>query len=73
MAQGHHGRKDRAGGLKEGWAWVEVSPRVQGARTFDLVTLRLVLEPVPELRAQVTVGERPDSHRPRPWPSPPRV
>lgn len=47
VAQGRHGRKDRTGRLKEGWAWVEVSPRVQGARTFDLVPLRLVLEPVP--------------------------
>lgn len=56
VAQGSHGRKDRTGRLKEGWAWVEESPRVQGARTFDLVPFRLVLELTPELSAQVTLG-----------------
>lgn len=69
--QGSHVRKDRTGRLREGWAWVTVSPH--GARTFDLHPLRPVLEPIPSLRAQVTVGERVDSHRPRPWPPPPLV
>ena len=32
-AQGSHGRKDRIGRLKEGWAWVEVSPMVRRAFT----------------------------------------
>ena len=42
-----------------------------GARTFHVIALRPVAEPIPGLKAQVTAvgaGGRKASHQPRPWP-----